>query len=78
MPTVLLVAGFRFYFYSNEGNEPPHVHVEHAEGTAKFWLQPVFLVEEYDMQPLALRRARLLVTQHQKFFLEKWNDYFGT
>ena len=41
MPTVLTVSGFRFFFYSLEGMEPPHIHVEHGEGTAKFWLDPV-------------------------------------
>lgn len=33
MPTVLRVAGYRFFF-SNEGNEPPHIHVEHDEAYA--------------------------------------------
>jgi hypothetical protein len=40
MPTILRIAGFRFFFFSNEGEEPPHVHVERAESVAKFWLQP--------------------------------------
>ena len=44
MPTILVVEGFRFYFFSNEGTEPAHVHVEKGDGTAKFWLQPVELV----------------------------------
>jgi len=26
MPTILYVQGWRFHFYSNEGNEPMHVH----------------------------------------------------
>jgi hypothetical protein len=26
MPTVLLLNGFRFFFYSNENNEPVHIH----------------------------------------------------
>lgn len=40
MPTVHREEGFRFFFYSNEGNprEPPHVHVERGEGDAKVWL----------------------------------------
>src|SRR2546426_8436204 len=38
-PTVLRVRGYRFYFFSRE--EPrPHVHVQHAGGEAKFWLEP--------------------------------------
>ena len=34
MPTVLTVQGFRFFFWSNESDEPIHVHVEKggAEG----------------------------------------------
>jgi hypothetical protein len=42
MPVVLRRDGFRFFFYSNEGNplEPPHVHVRRADAEAKFWLKP--------------------------------------
>jgi hypothetical protein len=38
MPTILVFEGFRFFFFSNEGFEPPHIHVEKAEGHAKYWL----------------------------------------
>lgn len=41
MPTLLRIEGFRFFFYSSERQEPPHVHVENADGEAKLWLQPV-------------------------------------
>ena len=40
MPTVLREEGYRFYFYSHEPNEPPHVHVDKGGSTAKFWLEP--------------------------------------
>lgn len=43
MPTVLRVGRFRFYFFSNERQEPPHIHVKAAENEAKFWLDPVGL-----------------------------------
>ena len=43
MPTVLRSGPFRFFFYSNEGSEPPHVHVEAGAHVAKFWLAPVRL-----------------------------------
>jgi hypothetical protein len=32
-----------FFFYSNEGMESPHIHLEAAGNSAKFWLQPVAL-----------------------------------
>jgi hypothetical protein len=43
MPTVLLIKGYRFFFFSNEGNEPVHIHVERAECYAKFWIEPLFV-----------------------------------
>jgi hypothetical protein len=43
MPTVLRWNGYRFYFFSNEGAEPPHIHIDKAGSTAKYWLQPVAL-----------------------------------
>ena len=41
MPTVLISGPYRFFFYSREGTEDPHIHVEAAEKAAKFWLIPV-------------------------------------
>ncbi|WP_083919124.1 DUF4160 domain-containing protein [Hydrogenovibrio halophilus] len=41
MPTVLRIGPFRFFFYSNENAEPPHIHVQRDKALAKFWLNPV-------------------------------------
>ena len=35
MPRLLVVEGFRFFFFSGKGTEPPHVHVEKGDGYAK-------------------------------------------
>jgi hypothetical protein len=40
VPTILITSGYRFFFFSLEGQEPPHVHVEQAERYAKVWLGP--------------------------------------
>ena len=40
MPTVLRRGPYRFFFYSSDRAEPPHVHVERDENLAKFWLDP--------------------------------------
>ena len=45
MPTVLRIGPYRFFFYAGDHNEPPHIHVEHNNNTAKFWLNPVRLKE---------------------------------
>jgi hypothetical protein len=42
MPVIFREGGFRFFFYSNEGDprEPMHVHVMRDRDEAKFWLYP--------------------------------------
>jgi hypothetical protein len=75
MPTLLRVEGLRFFFYSNEGQEPPHVHVEKGAGEAKLWLEPVRLVYSNRLTPSELRRVRELTFQHQTAFLERWNEH---
>jgi hypothetical protein len=74
VPTVLRVSDFRFFFYSLEGSEPAHIHVEHADKVAKFWLDPVSLAESRSHE---LNRLRVLVIEHRASFLEAWNDHFG-
>ena len=71
MPTVLRWRGYRFYFYSHELNEPAHVHIDKAECTAKFWLQPVALARK-------LTTLHKQVTEEQQALLEAWHGYFGT
>jgi hypothetical protein len=55
MPEVLRVRGFRFFFFSREGHEPGHIHVEQAERYAKFWLDPIELVESRGFHSSELR-----------------------
>jgi len=38
MPTIHRYKGYRFFFFSNERNEPAHVHAEMGDSVAKFWL----------------------------------------
>jgi len=64
--------------FSNEGTEPPHIHVERGDGYAKFWLEPVEVVDAVGMNTRELGRARLLVIQHRIDFREKSREYFGT
>jgi hypothetical protein len=77
MPTVLRASGFRFFFYSLEGSEPPHIHVEHGDSVAKFWLNPVSLAESHGFRAHELNRLRALVLEHRATFMEGWNAHFG-
>jgi hypothetical protein len=75
MPKLLFVEGFRFYFFSNEGREPPHVHVEKGDGYAKLWLSPVELVYSRGLTRADVRRIRELAEEHAENFLKRWNDH---
>jgi hypothetical protein len=77
VPTALRSGPYRFYFYSHEPNEPPHVHVDREELSAKFWLQPVELARNLGFAAHELRRIELLVEENQEELLEAWNGYFG-
>jgi Domain of unknown function (DUF4160) len=77
VPTILLVDGFRFYFFSDERQEPPHVHVRKGDGIAKLWLRPVNLAFSSGLTRPELRRVLELTFQHQISFLERWNEHFG-
>lgn len=76
MPTVLRIHGHRFFFYSNEGNEPPHIHVQKAEKYAKFWLQPIRIAESIGYTSKELHHVQEIITEHLQFLLEAWHDHF--
>jgi hypothetical protein len=77
MPALLRVRGYRFFFFSMEGREPPHIHVRHAGRYAKFWLETVTLADSRGFRGHELTELRQIVTEHNEFFLERWHDYFG-
>jgi hypothetical protein len=77
MPTVLRIEGYRFFFYSLEGSEPPHIHVERGEDVAKFWLAPVSLARSYGFRSHELNRLRALVIEQRLTFMEAWDAHFG-
>ena len=77
MPNVLRTGPYRFYFYSHEPNEPPHIHIDRDNLSAKFWLEPVALARNMGFSAKELRRLHSLVMEHQTGLLEAWNEYFG-
>ncbi|MBI4124717.1 MAG: DUF4160 domain-containing protein [Deltaproteobacteria bacterium] len=77
MPTVFRKGPYRFFFFSNEGFEPKHIHVESGDQYAKFWIKPVALAKSIGYNGTELNRLSLLVKENEKLFEEKWNEYFG-
>jgi hypothetical protein len=77
VPALLRVGGYRFFFYSLEDREPPHIHVAHAGRYAKFWLDPVTLASNRGFRSHELTVIQRLVLEHCELFLGKWNAYFS-
>ena len=77
MPTVLRVGPYRFFFFSNENDEPPHVHVRRDRGLAKFWLEPVTLAESANLPAHELTAVRDLVIQNQATLIAAWYEHFS-
>jgi hypothetical protein len=78
MPTVLRVGPYRFYFYSHDlANEPPHVHVDRDDLSAKFWLEPVSLARNLGFGAPELRRLERLVAGRQVVLIERWYEEYG-
>ncbi|MGN4975802.1 DUF4160 domain-containing protein [Aeromonas caviae] len=80
MPVILRINGYRFFFYSNEGDplEPAHIHVSNAGNEAKIWLEPeAFLSRNDGFGARELREFIAIATEHRVFFAEKWHEYFA-
>ncbi len=77
MPTVLRVGPYRFFFYSEEGSEPPHVHIVAAEKRAKYWLTPVELTWNDGFRTGELNTIEEIIAANLNSLLEAWNDFFA-
>lgn len=77
MPTIHREQGYRFYFYSHEPNEPPHVHIDKGSSSAKFWLDPVRLARNHGFSAPELAKIERIVRKHSKAFVRAWNGFFG-
>ena len=76
MPTVLRVGPYRFFFYAGDGSEPPHIHVEHDDREAKFWLDPVRLERSRGFRRQEISHIRQLIDESREQLLERWNEFF--
>jgi hypothetical protein len=77
MPTVLKIGPYRFFFYAGDKNEPKHIHVEHNERIAKFWLDPVRLQRSGGFSRIEISRIVNIINQYHQQLVEAWHEYFG-
>jgi hypothetical protein len=78
VPTVLRIGPYRFFFYSNENDEPAHVHIQRERALARFWLQSSTLASSTGFSAQELGRLARLVKENAPVLPEAWNEFFGT
>lgn len=77
-PTVFREGPFRFFFFSRE-EERIHVHVQSADGEAKFWIEPdIELARNYNLSDQDVSRALELVVDHEQEIKDAWHGHFGS
>ncbi|BDA77629.1 hypothetical protein LPTSP3_g05590 [Leptospira kobayashii] len=80
MPKVFETNGYKFFFFSNEGNprEPIHIHVRKGEKLAKFWIKPIVALEDnYGFNSKELNWIENEIESKLVLIQGKWNDFFG-
>ncbi len=75
-PTVFRHGGFRFFFFSRE--EPRmHVHVHHATGEAKFWMEPAIVrAQNFGLSQRNLSAALRRIREHEDDIRAAWQEHF--
>ena len=76
-PTVLRTGPYRFFFFSSDKHEPPHIHVERDTKRAKLWLEPVGLDKNEDFAARELGAIAAIVEDHREELLRAWHDFFS-
>lgn len=77
VPTILRIGPYRFFFYSADGAEPPHVHVARDDAVAKYWLDPPRLTQGSGFAAHELRKIRGMIEHRESEMLAAWNEFFG-
>jgi hypothetical protein len=79
MPTILMIMGWRFFFYANERNEPIHVHCQKGESEAKYWLDlngfEAVEVHAFNMSPADKRVVRRIIFEHFDYIASEWTKW---
>ena len=68
---------YRLYFYSEEGDEQPHIHIDRDTVSAKFTLNPVALTANHGFAIAEIDQVESLVERHAALLLEAWHERFG-
>jgi hypothetical protein len=79
MPTILVIFGWRLFFYANEGNEPIHVHCRKGGMESKYWLNSeTYELEEafsFNLSSKDRREIRKIIFEHFDYIEEQGDEF---
>ena len=79
MPTILMIFGWRVFFYANESNEPIHIHCQKGDAEGKYWLDvnsfEIIEAHSYNMSPADKRNIRKIIFNHFDYIVSEWNKF---
>ena len=83
MPILFEFLGYKIYFWSNEGNDPVHVHVSKRQNAnaTKIWLppesNPVVAHNNSRIPKKDLTRILRAIALERNNIITRWYDYFN-
>lgn len=76
-----MIRGWRLFFYTNERNEPPHIHAQKGDTDCKFWLKTdVYDIEEayaYNLSPSSRRQIRKIIFENLDYLVAEYRRVHG-
>ncbi len=79
MPTIMLIEGWRFFFYANEMNEPIHIHCRKAEKECKYWIDSeefqIYEAYSYNMNNKDKRQVKKIIFEHFEYIENEWAKF---
>jgi hypothetical protein len=79
MPTVLVKNGWRFFFFSNEGNEPMHIHVMKAEKYCKYFINEenveLKMADFRKMNSKDMKEVKEIIYDNFNYIIESWKKF---
>lgn len=77
MPTLFIIFGIRFFFYSDD-HEPIHVHIAYGGKLAKIQVLPeICVIYDQGVGPQILKKALKTVENYKEEIISEWHNYFG-
>ncbi len=70
MPTLFIIFGLRFFFYSNE-HLPIHIHVKNSDGEAKFDVENVVLISNKGLKKKDVSLALAIIEENKEIIINK-------